>query len=100
MFYQKKKNNFNNTKYSKLIYFEDEVKILNENGIKVHCYYLDNSAKNSFDKIAEGTKGKSNLLDVNDEKSIEKLTDIFSKTVLDELGGEYLTNRYDKKYNS
>ena len=70
------------------------------NGVKIDTYYLNNYAENSFKEIARKSSGKSEFLNVQDPKSKDILTDIFSKTVLHELGGNDLVEAYIKKYNA
>lgn len=52
----------------------------------------------SFKRIANNTGGKVDYLDVSKKTSIDMLTIIFLKTVLNELNGDKLKKEYDKKY--
>jgi len=87
------------TKFAKSTYFEDEILLLKKKKIKVHAFYLTNSAKPDFEKMATQTGGQCTFLDINNSSGASILTDLVSKTVLCATGGEKLAKAYDMKFH-
>ena len=72
--------------------------------IPVHTMYLTDSAEAQFKRMASlsidknGDLGKSDFLDVGADGAAERLTEIISKHVLKNIGGDRLLKAYDAKY--
>lgn len=92
--------NWTATKYKNPTYYEDELNKIKNKDISVHCYYLDNSAKQKFNEIATQTGGKCDHLDIFSEKGPEMLINHLTVKVLEKIGGSELVKVYHKKYGS
>ena len=88
--------------FEKATYYKDEIAILKETGIKVNCYYVHEWAKESFEWMANETGGECSSLNVDDERSAERLTGIVSKIVLnacDTGESDQLVKEYEKRFS-
>lgn len=86
------------TKFSNSTYVDDEVEKLKQKGIPVHAFYVKSSAKASFEKIAITTTGHYEMLDIDSPEGAEKLTQIVTERILEDLGGVELVKLYRAKY--
>ena len=86
------------TKFSNSTYVDDEVEKLKQKGIPVHAFYVKNSAKASFEKIAITTNGHHGMLDIDSPEGAEKLTQVVTERILEDLGGVELVELYRAKY--
>ncbi len=78
----------------KAVYWKEEANKLKDKGIKIHTCYLNNYAKDNFIAIANCTGGTPQKLDIHSSQGSEKLTQIVSTTILENIGGEKLVKAY------
>jgi len=65
--------------------------------VPLHCYYMNNRAKESFERLAAATGGGSaHPLDVNSKEGAQLLTDAVCKQILSSLGGKALEDAYER----
>ena len=77
------------TRFENQTDYKVETQKLQKKGIPVHAFYITNEAKASFEEIAEQTKGKSMMLNVNDQENGRKLLlEHFTKQILMRVGDE------------
>jgi len=72
-----------------------ECEALKKKGVKVFSFYMNHSAKESFNKISEITGGKAEELRPTDNKG---LLDAVCLQALDEIGGDELISKYKATY--
>lgn len=86
------------TLYKTPTYYEQELQILKNKGVKIFCFYVKNLAKNCFEKLTTEPDG-CKFLDINNAASGSKeLLDNLAKIILQGVGGKELQDSYDKKY--
>ena len=83
----------NTSKFTQPVYYQDELKKLQDRKVKIHAFYVNVVAKSCFEEISYKTGGKSKFLDVNSEKGEIFLTDLVTTEILTaidpNLGKEY-----------
>ena len=91
-------NYWSQTPYKTPTFYLEELTKLKENKIKIHTFYLDKLAKSCFEEIASDPK-KCAYLDINNvNKGSKELLDSMAKVILDDIGGEKFTQKYEKIY--
>ena len=84
-------------------FYRYEVQDIKAMGLKVHTFYVCNSAKDAFEWIAKTTGGNFGPLDINSQKGAETLTAIVTENILADIGqkqgkGDDLVMMYRKQY--
>ena len=87
------------TPFATPVFTDEEAEKLGRADIPVHCFYVAEAAKDSFQEIASATGGECYLLDVNSEEGAALLTDVVSESILNTVGGADLVNAYRSKFN-
>ena len=91
--------NWKNTPFCQEVYYETELDKLKQKNVKVFTFYVANGAKEAFTKMTTEANGCS-YLDINNAaKGSQELLDTLAKVILNGVGGDKLTENYDKKYN-
>jgi hypothetical protein len=80
-------------------YYMDELVKLKAKNIKVHSFYVDESARSNFGEIANFTSGKCEALDIQSNKGSEDLLNLINIEILDNIGGQSLVNAYKTIYH-
>ncbi|CAL6089204.1 Helicase-related_protein [Hexamita inflata] len=75
-----------------------ELSKLKQKGIKVHAFYVRQSAASSFQHVANQTGGTCSELDVNSAKGAENLTHLVTSRIMENIGGEKLLKIYQAKF--
>jgi len=77
------------TQFKKPTYYEDELKQLVDNKVKIHTFYLRNAAQETFQEMATKSGGECSYLDMstNIDKAADILTDLVTTKILVDLGG-------------
>jgi hypothetical protein len=82
--------------------FVVELAELVRNEIKVHAFYVDSDARAAFELMSQQSGGEPNYLDVDSPQAGEELTDLVTRHILAQQGGEskgaILVAAYDAKY--
>jgi hypothetical protein len=94
--------NWRGTPYETPTYYRDEVVLLKEKCVPVHCFYLKPTAKSVFEWIANETGGSSSSLNIDSPQGAESLTRVVIGHLLTagrsaEIGQELLS-AYEAKY--
>ena len=70
--------------------------------IPIHAFYVAQDAAANFKEIAHATGGRSTLLDINSPAGADMLTDLVTREILRNVGGEEkgaaLVEAYNKKF--
>ncbi|CAF3604842.1 unnamed protein product [Rotaria sp. Silwood1] len=88
------------TKLDKPTHYEVELKNLKDKNIPVHAFYLDESAKTNFQRIA-GETGRCAWLNIHSSEGAELLTNFVTKEVLRKAAGnqgDEAVALYKRKY--
>lgn len=95
-------NYWRKTQFAKATYYEDELAKLISNRIPVHAYYVDIRAKQSFQHIADQTKGRCKMLNINSIEGSGMLTDLVTEEILGSIDrdrkGNALVEAYRQKF--
>lgn len=75
------------TKFKEKVDYKTEIRKLAEPLIPVNTFYLKPEAGESFNMMARVTNGKSNYLDLNQNKASETLIEIVTGQILKDIGG-------------
>lgn len=86
------------TKFSVPTYVDDEIRKLKDKQIPVHAFYVDADAKASFEEIATISGGISGELDIDSAEGAERLTQVVTERILENIGGGALVELYRAKY--
>ncbi|ETN97226.1 hypothetical protein RFI_40305 [Reticulomyxa filosa] len=87
-FYSSGEDYWKSTKlFSKPTYYEEELLLLRQRGIRVHAFFVNAQARQNFNEIATVTDGRCEALDINSVKGSDLLTDLVSEEVLRDTGG-------------
>lgn len=90
-------------KFKKAVYVDELLPAIKAKGFPVHGFYVDSSARASFERISIQTGGTSQFLDVNSDTGADDLTDCVSQFVLKSAGGnqlgQLLVDEYKKMFN-
>eukprot|EP00732_Lithocolla_globosa_P002131 Lithocolla_globosa_v1_NODE_1296_length_2695_cov_5.603638.p2 type:complete len:165 gc:universal NODE_1296_length_2695_cov_5.603638:543-49(-) len=70
------------------VYYKEELEKLKEANIPVHSFYINSGAEATFTEIASVTGGECGPLDVNSPAGAERLTQVITERILENLGGE------------
>ncbi|KAK3241914.1 hypothetical protein CYMTET_48360 [Cymbomonas tetramitiformis] len=70
----------------------EEASLLTAQGVPIHAFHVDEVAEEAFQAIAESTGGRNGPL------SISSLTDVVTKQILENIGGEQLVQAYDATF--
>jgi hypothetical protein len=87
-----------NTRFNQPTHIDIEVQGLAAKEVPVHCFYVHPAARESFESIANATKGKSGYLDIDSSAGAEMLTDIVTENVLNNIGGSEFVEQYRKMF--
>lgn len=79
-------------------FVDDQVTALVEKEIPVHAFHVHTAAATSFAKIAAATGGVSEALDINSSAGAERLTQLVTERILNNIGGASLIEAYREKY--
>jgi len=66
-------------------------------GVKIHSFYIQNRAKDSFARLSNTTGGQCSFLDINSLDGAEKLTNLVCKSILEDID-DSLVAEYEKAY--
>ncbi len=66
--------------------------------VPIHAFYVKQSAMGSFQHIAQVTGGVSESLDIDSPEGAERLTQVVTERILDNLGGADLVAAYREKF--
>ncbi|CAF4678093.1 unnamed protein product [Rotaria sp. Silwood2] len=91
------------TKFQQETYYENELEHLKISKIPVHAFYVEHRAKSVFQKIAQNTGGRCEMLDINSSAGAKMLTDLVTEEILNNIGGsvkgDVLVKAYREKYS-
>ncbi|CAF4640605.1 unnamed protein product [Rotaria socialis] len=91
------------TKFGKQTYYENELENLKTCKIPIHAFYVVEPAKDIFQKIAQNTGGRCEMLDINSKAGAKMLTDLVTEEILNNIGGsvkgDVLVKAYREKYS-
>ncbi|EAR94923.2 helicase carboxy-terminal domain protein (macronuclear) [Tetrahymena thermophila SB210] len=87
-----------------LTYYVPECYKLQSKNVPVNTFYLNQSAKQTYEEIASLTKGISQFLDINSAQSSKELKNAFVEQILKDIGKEdgrsnELIQAYKEKYS-
>ncbi|CAF2548255.1 unnamed protein product [Rotaria sp. Silwood2] len=90
------------TKFAQETYYENELEKLISKNIPVYAFFVANRAEAIFRQIANKTKGRCELLDINSSSGADMLTDLVTEVILKNVGGDSKGNAlvaaYQKKF--
>jgi hypothetical protein len=90
------------TQFAERTYYMDELQTLRERDVTIHSFFVDRSAEVAFRGIAEATGGECDFLDVQSDSGAQRLTDLMTSRILNDVGGEdygaQLVTAYRAKY--
>jgi hypothetical protein len=84
------------------VFAEDEARKLAEKSIPVHAFHIGSESRlvASFSSIASITQGLCEQLDIDSSSGAERLTQVVTEQVLQQLGGEDLGDKLVLSYRS
>ena len=85
------------SKYSRPVFFDDQLKRVKKAEIPCHSFYVADYAKDDFARCAKDTGGHFQELDVNSDKGSQDLTDCVTRRILDSIDSS-LVGAYDAKF--
>jgi hypothetical protein len=93
------------TKFKEITNYKKELAKIKAKDIPVHAFYVSKYPRcvENFTKIAKETGGKCEFLDVNSSSGADRLTDLVTTFILQDIGrineiGDQLVETYDRKY--
>jgi hypothetical protein len=82
------------TKMAQPTDYQRELGLLKAKGVRIHCFYVNDYARTSFQQIAAETGGRCQALDVNSAAGADRLTNLVNEVVLQSIGGQALVDAY------
>ncbi len=97
---QKGEAYWKDTVYANPTHYELELEKLCEREIPipVHAFYVKDDARIVFQQIATKSGGQSEALDINSPAGAERLTQLVTERILENIGGSSLVEAYREKY--